>query len=60
VSFEFVVEKTFGGFPVLAWPWANRLLTAIEGLPVSAVGFVGSYSLLLISDLLRGDARRRT
>jgi len=59
VSLDFVVEQVFGEFPILAWPWANRLLSAIGRLPLSVVGFVASYFLLLISDLLRGDARRR-
>jgi hypothetical protein len=59
VSFEFVVGRAFGGFPVLAWPWANRLLAMIGQLPVSVIGFAASYCLLLLSDLLRGNARQR-
>jgi hypothetical protein len=59
VSFEFVVGRAFGGFPVLAWPWANRLLGTIGQLPVSVIGFAASYFLLLLSDLLRGNARQR-
>jgi hypothetical protein len=60
VSFEFVVGEIFGGFPALAWPWADRLLRIIGQLPISIVGFATSFCLLLLSDLLRGDARRRT
>ena len=59
VPFEFVIGKIFAGFPVLPWPWANALWAAIGKLPASVVGFILSYSLLLLSDLLRGDARRR-
>lgn len=60
VTFDFVVETVFGSFPELAWPWANQLLSALGRLPVSVIGFVASYFLLLVSDLLRGEARRRT
>ena len=60
VPFDFVVTKIFGGFPMLGWPWANGLWVAIGQLPASVVGLIMSYSLLLLSDLLRGDARRRT
>jgi hypothetical protein len=59
VPFDFVIEKTLGKFPTLAWPWANDLWSSIGKLPTSAVCFIMSYSLLLLSDLLRGDARRR-
>ena len=59
VSFEFVVQKLFGSFPIATWPWANQLLITIGKLPVSVVGLAASYSLLLVSDLLRGAAGRR-
>jgi hypothetical protein len=59
VSFEFFVVKLAGEYPELEWPWANRLLRGLGQLPLSLFGFLVSYSLLLISDMLRGDARRR-
>ena len=58
VSFEFVVGKLFGGLPERKWSWANDLLVSIGKLPVSVVGFAASYLLLLVSDLMRGAARR--
>ena len=60
VPFGFVFNKIFGEYPVLRWAWPNHLIGAIGNLPVSIVGFLTSFVLLLISDLLRGDARRRS
>ena len=59
VPFDFVVEKIFGQFPTLEWPPANYLWSSTRKLPTSVVCFIISYSLLLLSDVLRGDARRQ-
>lgn len=60
VSFRFVYECVFGNFPVLTWHWADALLADAGKLPAAAVAIIVSYILLLLSDLLRGDARRQT
>ena len=59
VPFDFVMKKIFGDLPSLEWAPANYLWVSIRSLPTSVVCFVISYSLLLLSDLLRGDARRQ-
>ncbi len=59
VSFEYVYGTLFGPLPALGWRWANKLLIAVGKLPVAAVGFALSYLLLLVSDLLRGEANRQ-
>lgn len=59
VSSQFVYGELFGDLPALKWSWANDLLLGIGKLPVSAVGILLCYLLLLASDLLRGRDRRR-
>ncbi len=54
----YVFGKLFGGLPVVGWHWVNDLLALIGTVPVAVVGFVISYILLLVSDFLRGEARR--
>lgn len=60
VSVQFVYGELFGEFPVVGARWTNRMLAGIGQLPVTAVGILLCYLLLLASDLLRGRDGRRS
>ena len=60
VSFQFVYEQLFGPLPVMDPGWQNDTVRYVGRQPISLIGFVVCYFLLMFSDLLRGDGRRQT